>query len=69
MADEDTNSIPVYEVDRVVLDDARAPPGNQICNHFKWRHLVANITDNRSEVHLVGKFATNIVQPLQVGSL
>ena len=55
MADEDTNSILTDNTNRAIQGNVAmqvTQPGGQVCNLCKWRHLMANIRTNAS--NLVG---------------
>ena len=51
LVDEVTNSILVDDTNRAIpgnLEMQVAPPGDQIWNQCKWRHLMANFGTNAS---------------------
>ena len=53
LTDEDTNSILTDNTNRAIQGNVAmqmAQPGGQVCNLCKWRHLMANIRTNASDL-------------------
>ena len=56
LGDEDTNSILTDDANRAILHNVTmqvTPPGDQICNLYKWRHLVTKLS---GALYLMAKF-------------
>ena len=53
LADEDTDSILTDNTNRAIRGNIAmqvTQPGGQVCNLCKWRHLMANIRTNASDL-------------------
>jgi len=53
LTDEDTNSILTDNTNRAIQGNVAmqvTQPGGQVCNLCKWRHLMANIRTNASDL-------------------
>ena len=53
LTDEDTNSILTDDTNRAIQGNVAmqmTQPGGQVCNLCKWRHLMANIRTNASDL-------------------